>query len=228
MTEKIHTVLVVDDEQSILDYLNLGFNYEGFRVLSADDANSALKIVAEERPDIIVLDRMLPQMDGLTLCGKFRERWPDVPILVLSALGRTEQRIEGLKVGADDYLPKPFKFEELLLRVQSLLRRSGKSLDDNSVLSHGALELDTESRRASLQNRVLDLTARECEILEALLRHKGKVLTRDRLITHLWGYDYDGDTKVVDVHVSALRQKLGDDDKSLIRTVRGVGYVLGG
>lgn len=218
-------ILVVDDEQSIIDYLRLGLGYEGFEVAAAMDGHSALKVFQEFRPDLVVLDRMLPDRDGLTVCADLRSI-SEVPVLMLSAMGEVEDRVEGLQKGADDYLPKPFRFEELLARVQALLRRAGTQT--GRVLTFADVELDPASRRVRKAGRVIDLTAREFELLELLMRRPGQVFTREQMLTQIWGFDFEGSTNVLEVHVSALRQKLGDADRSLIRTVRGVGYALGG
>lgn len=218
-------ILVVDDEQSIVDYLRLGLQYEGFEVLAAGDGRGALHRFQEERPDLVILDRMLPDLDGLSVCRELRAV-SDVPILMLSARGEVEDRVEGLRTGADDYLPKPFKFQELLARVESLLRRSRKN--PSGQLRYRDLELDPASRRLRKGGEVIEVTGREFDLLELLLERPGQVHSREQILTRLWGFDYEGQTNVVDVHVSGLRQKLGDSDRSLIRTVRGVGYALGG
>ncbi|MGE0494772.1 MAG: response regulator transcription factor [Vulcanimicrobiota bacterium] len=225
-TDSKTKILVVDDETSIIDYLRLGFKYEGYDVASALNGQDALELVRSDAPDLVVLDRMLPDLDGLTVCQRIRT-FTDIPILMLSARGEVEDRVEGLQKGADDYLPKPFEFEELLARVQALLRRSGR-VSDSRQLTYGSLELDPRARRLRSQGETIELTAREFEILELLMSHQGQVMTREQLITRLWGFDFEGNTSVVEVHISALRSKLGDDHKEIIRTVRGVGYVLGG
>ncbi len=222
---KKRKILVVDDETSILDYLRLGFKYEGFEVVEANSGRDALSVFHQQSPDLVVLDRMLPDLDGLTVCQKLRGLG-DVPILMLSARGEVEDRVEGLQKGADDYLPKPFKFEELLARVQALLRRSGRAVQSGQLVM-GELRLDAQARRVTVAGQVVEMTAREFDILELLLRHQGQVVTRAQLITRLWGFDFDGNTSVVEVHISALRTKLADDRKEMIRTVRGVGYVCG-
>ena len=220
---KLH-VLVVDDEPAIVDYLRLGLKYEGFEIEVAGDGRAALAAVHARRPDLVILDRMLPDGDGLSVCRELR-RLGDIPIIMLSARGEAEDRIEGLREGADDYLPKPFLFEELLARMQALLRRSGQRTDH--VLRHRDLELDPESRRVRRAGQGVELTAREFDVLEYLLRREGRVATREQLLTSLWGFDFEGNTNVLEVHISALRQKLDDPGRHLIRTVRGVGYALG-
>ena len=227
MTESRKTrILVVDDERSIIDFLQLGFKYEGYEVIFAMDGAEAMEKIRQEGPDLVVLDRMLPDLDGLQVCQKLRE-FSNLPVLMLSARGEVEDRVEGLQQGVDDYLPKPFKFEELLARVQALLRRSGRRLQ-GETLRLGSIELDPRARKVTRGEELLELTAREFEILEFLMRHAGQVVSREQLITRLWGFDFEGNTSVVEVHISALRTKIGDQRKELIRTVRGVGYVVGG
>ena len=218
-------VLVVDDELSIRDYLRLGLQYEGFEVLTAETGKEALQTFQDQTPDLIILDRMLPDGDGLEVCRELRAV-SDVPILMLSARGEVEDRVEGLRTGADDYLPKPFKFPELLARLESLLRRAGRPTRD--LLVFRDLEMDPGARRLRKGGAPIDLTAREFDLLSLLMRRPGQVHTREQIVTHLWGFDYEGQTNVVDVHVSSLRQKLSDSDRRLIRTVRGLGYALGG
>ena len=221
-------ILIVDDEASIIDYLRLGFKYEGFVTASATSGQEALSQVKLFAPDLVVLDRMLGDMDGLEVCSKIRE-FSELPVLMLSARGEVEDRVAGLNQGADDYLPKPFEFEELLARVRALLRRGGTAATPttSSKLSYGPLEMDPEARRLRVDGETVELTAREFDLLHHMLSQPGRVLTKEQLITHLWGYDFEGNTSVVEVHISAIRQKLGDHDKTLIRTVRGVGYALG-
>jgi DNA-binding response OmpR family regulator len=218
-------VLVVDDEPSIVEYIRLGLRYEGYEIHVAETGRQALEAYREVRPDVVVLDRMLPDQDGLTVCRELR-KVSQVPVIMLSARGQVEDRVEGLEVGADDYLPKPFKFEELLARIRALLRRAG--VQSEKLLRHGDVELDPAARRVRNRGDQVELTTREFDLLESLMRNPGQVLTREQLLTQLWGFDFEGSSNVVEVHISALRQKLGDDDRSLIRTVRGVGYALGG
>lgn len=228
MTDESETrvrILVVDDEPSIVDYISLGLRYEGFEVSSAGDGRQALQTWKDFRPDLIVLDRMLPDGDGLSVCRELRAL-SEIPVLMLSARGEVEDRVEGLQCGADDYLPKPFKFEELLARIQALLRRTGRHND--KLLRFADLELDPSTRRLRKSDENIELTAREFDLLEALMRRPTQVFTREQLLSQLWGFDFEGNTNVVEVHISSLRQKLGDTDRTLIRTVRSVGYALGG
>src|SRR5918997_6211256 len=218
-------VLVVDDEQSILDFVEMGLQYEGFIVELAQDGPSALAAVASRRPDMVVLDLNLPGLDGLEVCRRLRTS-SDVPIIMLTARGDVDERVEGLEAGADDYLPKPFKFKELLARVRAVLRRRTSAAE--RVLKFGTLELNRDTREVFLDGRPIHLTPRELDLLDVFMLHPRQVMTRDILLDRVWGTDYLGDGNLIEVHISALREKLGDQERKLIRTVRGVGYALSG
>jgi DNA-binding response OmpR family regulator len=223
-------LLVVDDEKSILDYVGLGLKYEGFSYSTAASCAEARKKLAEEEVDLVVLDRMLPDGDGLHLCQWIKET-RGIPVLMLSALGEVEDRVEGLNVGADDYLPKPFQFVELVARVRALLRRpkvGAVSDDSEGDIVSGDLRISRTRRRVFLGSQEVELTPKEFELLEFLASRTGRVFSKDELVDHLWGTDFDGFTNTVEVHVSALRQKLGDHNRKMIRTVRGVGYAWEG
>jgi DNA-binding response OmpR family regulator len=218
-------VLVVEDEESIRDFVEMGLRYEHFGVDLANDGPGALAAFAERRPDLIVLDLNLPGLDGLEVCRQIR-RQSDVPIIMLTARGEVDERVEGLEAGADDYLPKPFKFKELLARVRAVLRRRVGPVE--RVLDFGTLRLNRDTREVFLDGRPLQLTPREFDLLEAFMLHPRQVMTRQVLLDRVWGTDYIGDGNLIEVHVSALRDKLGDRERRLIRTVRGVGYALSG
>jgi DNA-binding response OmpR family regulator len=218
-------VLVVEDEEAILDFVELGLRYEGFEVELAQDGPSALTAFAARRPDLVILDLNLPGLDGLEVCRRIR-RGSDVPIIMLTARGEVDERVEGLEAGADDYLPKPFKFKELLARVRAVLRRRIGPLE--RVLTFGPLSLNRDTREVFLDGRPIQLTPREFELLEVFLLHPRQVMTREVLLDRVWGTEYIGDGNLIEVHVSALRDKLGDRQRRLIRTVRGVGYALSG
>ncbi len=222
--EPTTTILVVDDEESILELLDLGLGREGFRVVAARTGPEGLQAFQRERPDLVILDWMLPDLDGLEVCRRLRAS-DGVPILMLTARGDLDDRVLGLETGADAYRPKPDEFKGLLARVRALLRRAGS--DPGSRLTFGDVALDRRERRVTRAGQTVDLTVKEYEILEYLLRHPRQVLTREQILDQVWGWDYPGGANVVEVHVSALRAKLGDADRSLIRTVRGVGYALG-
>jgi DNA-binding response OmpR family regulator len=218
-------VLVVDDEESILDFVEMGLRYEGFEVELAHDGPGALEAVARRRPDLVVLDLNLPGLDGLDVCRRLRQS-SDVPIIMLTARGEVDERVEGLEAGADDYVPKPFKFKELLARVRAVLRR--RTTLAERVLRFGELALNRDTREVFLDGRPIRLTPREFELLEVFILHPRQVMTREVLLDRVWGTDYLGDGNLIEVHVSALRDKLGDQQRRLIRTVRGVGYALSG
>lgn len=221
--ERAVRVLVVDDEPMIVEMLTMGLNYQGFEVSAAANGLSALEQAHLHKPDLIVLDVMLPGIDGVEVCRQLRAR-SDVGILMLTARGELEDRVRGLDSGADDYLVKPFTFRELMARVRAILRRRGINLQQS--LRMGDLALDRQSRRVTRAGRIVELTPREFDMLELFLSHPRQVFTRDVILNRVWGYDYLGDTNVIDVHIRHLREKLGDENRNLIRSVRGVGYSL--
>lgn len=218
-------VLVVDDEESILDFVQMGLEYEGFTVEVVTEGPAALTSFAARRPDLVILDLNLPGLDGLEVCRQLRKS-SDVPIIMLTARGEVDERVEGLEAGADDYLPKPFRFKELLARVRAVLRR--RSTLAEKVLRHGDLVLNRTTREVFQDGRPIQLTPRELGLLEQFMLHPRQVMTRDVLLDRIWGTDYLGDGNLIEVHISALRDKLGDADRTLIRTVRGLGYALSG
>jgi two-component system response regulator MprA len=224
MSETRRKILVVDDEEAIVDFVTMGLQYEGFETATAASGRDALERLRAFAPDLVVLDWMLPDLDGIQVCKEIR-KISNLPIIMLTARGELEDKVAGLESGADDYLPKPFKFQELLARVRALLRRAG--MGTSPVISFEDLELDTATRKVSRGGRPIELTPREYELLELLLRRPRHVFSREQILNQLWGFDFVGDTNVVEVHVSALRSKLADADRRLIRTVRGVGYALG-
>lgn len=219
------SVLIVDDEPHIVEFLRMGFEYEGFDTHVAMTGNEALRMAKAEHPDIVILDVMLPELNGLDVARRLR-RIEDVGIIMLTARETVDDRVAGLDTGADDYVTKPFAFKELMARVRAVLRRRGKNVD--RVLAFQDVSLDRESREVIRGDRVIELTPREFELLELFLMHPRQVLTRDVILAHIWGYDYEGDDNVLEVFVRHLREKLGDNPPRLLQTVRGVGYVLRG
>jgi DNA-binding response OmpR family regulator len=217
-------ILVVDDDEVTLDFVELGLRYEGFEVVRALDGLEALKQVERRRMDLIVLDLNLPSLDGVEVCQRLRER-DTTPIIMLTARADVDERVAGLEAGADDYLPKPFKFKELLARIRAVLRRRVAS--DQAILRYGPLLLNRDTREIELDGRPVALTTRELDLLEALMLQPRRVMPRAALLNRVWGTDYLGDGNLIEAHISALRQKLDDRDRRLIRTVRGVGYALG-
>jgi DNA-binding response OmpR family regulator len=218
-------VLVVDDEPSLADLISTGLKYEGFEVSVAADGPAALALAGQVQPHVVVLDWMLPGLDGVSVCRQLRAK-SDVSILMLTAKGELEDRVAGLDAGADDYLVKPFRFQELLARVNAMLRR--RNLQARKRLSVGELALDRETREVWRNDQPVALTPREFGLLELMLSHPRQVFTREQMLNRVWGYSWTGDANVVEVHISSLRDKVGDTERQLIRTVRGVGYTLRG
>lgn len=219
-------ILVVEDEATVRDALALNLRAEDFEVLTAQDGEAGLQLAREQSPDLLILDLMLPKLDGLSLCRILR-RTSDVPIIMLTARGTEMDRIAGLETGADDYVVKPFSVGELIARVRALLRRTRSERPASAgQLQSGDLTLDLLTRRATLGGVILKLTQKEFELLAELMRNQGAVLSRDLLLTHVWGYDYVGDSHTVDVHIRWLREKIEADPSipQRITTVRGIGY----
>jgi two-component system response regulator MprA len=217
-------ILIIEDDEGISKVLRRALVYEGYQVDTALDGESGLNLNRDNHPDLVVLDWMLPGMDGLEVCRRLREIG-SVPILMLTAKEALEDRIHGLDAGADDYMVKPFELDELLARVRALLRRT--QVERAPVLTFGDLSLDTSTRQATRKNRVIMLTAKEYDLLELFMRHPRQVLTRELIFDRVWGYDFGGESNVLDVYIRYLRQKLESaDDNRLIHTVRSVGYVL--
>ncbi|MCH8009056.1 MAG: response regulator transcription factor [Chloroflexi bacterium] len=219
------TVLVVDDEKNIVQLARLYLNKEGYEVESAYDGLEALKMAKSVRPDLIILDLMMPEMDGLEVCRELRKT-SNVPIIMLTAKGDDIDRIVGLEIGADDYMTKPFNPRELVARVKAVLRRTAQDAPAQAVLEAGGLHLDTASREVTLDGAAVTLRAKEFDLLTAFMRYAGIVLDRERLLQLVWGADYYGDTRTIDVHVAWLREKLAAAKNVKIQTVWGVGYKL--
>jgi two-component system response regulator MprA len=219
-------VLIVDDDQRLLKMLRRTLSYEGFDIVSASDGQEALIRAQGDRPDIIVLDWMMPGMDGITVVRRLREMDNQTLILMLTARDAIENRVEGLESGADDYLVKPFAPAELVARVHALLRRT-ESTQRPGPLTFADLCLDPATRQVRRGDTSLTLTPTEFDLLHLLMRHQGQVLEREQILSHVWGYDFGGEDNVLEVYVSYLRRKTETGSSSrLIQTVRGVGYVL--
>ncbi|APE34772.1 DNA-binding response regulator [Nocardia mangyaensis] len=225
-----HCVLVVDDDRNVRESLQRGLELSGFAVLTAGDGAQAIRSCTEHDPDVIVLDMQMPRLSGLGVITALRAAGNDVPICVLSAHSAPDDRIMGLQAGADDYLVKPFVFDELTARLHALLRRYRTTRPEPAraePLTLGSLRIDAAGRRVRRAGRELDLTRREYELLTVLAAHHDVVQSRERLLATVWGYTFDTDTNVVDVFVSYLRRKLeAAGEPRIIHTVRGVGYVL--
>lgn len=227
----MHKILVVDDEPSIVTLMKFNLEKAGYEVITAEDGRQGLDLSLTEKPDLIVLDLMLPGMDGMDVCKTLRQEKVDTPILMLTAKDEEFDKILGLELGADDYMTKPFSPREVVARVKAILRRTQvqQAPDDAlSVIKLGALEIHTDTYDVYARGEQLVLTPKEYELLLYLSKHKNKVLSRDQLLNGVWDFHYDGDTRIVDVHISHLREKIEADPKrpAYIRTIRGFGYKL--
>jgi two-component system, OmpR family, response regulator MprA len=224
-------ILVVDDDRAVRESLRRSLQFNGYQVETAGDGMQALESVNAARPDAMVLDVMMPRLDGLEVCRRLRSTGDDLPILVLTARDAVSDRVSGLDAGADDYLPKPFALEELLARLRALLRRAAQDIDaaqhSAAVLKFADLELDPSTRDVRRGERAISLTRTEFALLELLLAHPRQVLTRSRILEDVWGYDFPTSGNALEVYVGYLRRKTeADGEPRLIHTVRGVGYVL--
>lgn len=217
-------VLVIDDDPNVVDFIKRGLSYEGYEVDSAGDGRSGLERARDQDPDLVILDVMMPNMSGLEVCRRLKASG-NTPVLMLTARDAISDRVLGLETGADDYLVKPFAFEELVARIHALLRRGNGNAPE--ILTYEDLNLDTATRIATRGSREIALSTTEYKLLLLFMRHPGEVLTRDRIMEAVWGYDFGGDSNVLEVYVRYLRKKLGSDgEPRLIQTMRGSGYVL--
>ncbi len=233
-------VLVIDDEENIIEFIRLGLRYEGFQVESASDGEQGVTAAQRINPDLIILDVMMPGIDGLEVCRRLRSNptTTDIPILMLTAKDEVRDRILGLRTGADDYLTKPFDFDELLERIRAILRRqkrtsrggSGEGDGNEQVLQFADLRLNTATREVTRGGRLIELTATEYNLLHLFMSHPRQVLDRQTILNRVWGYDFLGETNIIEVYVRYLREKIEDSPSTprLIQTVRSVGYVLKG
>lgn len=218
-------LLLIEDDARIADFVRRGLIYEGFNVEVAPDGEHGLVAARDRPPDLVILDWMLPGLDGLEVLRRLRAAG-DLPVLMLTAKDAVADRVQGLEAGADDYLVKPFHFEELLARVRALLRRRAVE-PEQTVLRFGDLELNTNTRQARRNDRLMDLTAKEYDLLEYFMRHPRQVLTREQIYDRVWGYDFGGESNIIEVYVRYLRGKLEAAGESrLLQTLRGVGYAL--
>jgi two-component system, OmpR family, response regulator len=222
-------VLVVDDEEHITELVAMGLTYNGFDVERAASGRSALDMVQSRRPDLIVLDVMLPDLDGFEVARRIRQAegaGTQVPVIFLTARDTTQDKVEGLRLGSDDYVTKPFSIEELIERVKAVLRRASGSGPGDHRLSYADLELDEETRDVWRAGRLVELTPTEYKLLRYLLANARRVLTRDQILENVWDYTFAGNASVLETYISYLRQKIDNVDPPLIHTVRGVGYSL--
>jgi len=219
-------VLVVDDEPNIVDVISMALRYEGFEVDAAGSGAEALSKARDTRPHVMLLDVMLPDMEGFEVAKRLGAERARVPIIFLTARDATEDRVRGLTVGGDDYVTKPFSLEELVARVRALLRRAGVTETESSVLTFDDVELDDDAHEVTRAGRLIELTPTEYRLLRYLMLNPRRVLSRTQLLEHVWDYDFGGDARVLETYVSYLRRKLDEHGPPLIHTVRGVGYVL--
>jgi len=220
-------VLVVDDEQVLAEMVSMALRYEGWDISTAGDGATALALARENRPDVVVLDVMLPDMSGLEVLRKLREQIPGLPLLLLTAKDALEDRIAGLTAGGDDYVTKPFSLEEVVLRLRALLRRTGATTDTaGSQLVVGDLVLDEDSHEVTRGGEPVSLTATEFELLRFLMRNPKRVLSKAQILDRVWSYDFGGRSNIVELYVSYLRKKIDSGREPMIHTLRGAGYVL--
>ncbi|WP_055667941.1 response regulator transcription factor [Desnuesiella massiliensis] len=220
-------ILVVDDEEHIIELLKFNLENSGYKIYAATNGLDAIKLAKAEIPKLILLDLMLPGMDGYDVCKEIRKdsSISHIPIIMITAKGEELDKILGLELGADDYITKPFSIRELLARVKAVLRRTNNQYIDKSF-KFGNITIDFQKHEVTKNSSKIDLTLKEFELLEILIKNKGRVMTRDFLLDKIWGYEYIGETRTVDVHIRHLRQKIEDDDKNpkYIETIRGIGY----
>jgi two-component system, OmpR family, response regulator len=219
-------VLVVDDEANITDLVATALRYEGFDVTSAANGRDALKLVDSFRPHLIVLDIMLPDLDGFEVHKRLRDRGRPAPVVFLTARDATEDKVRGLTIGGDDYVTKPFSLEELIARIRAVLRRVQGASSEGERLTFADLEMDEDTHEVWRSNRAVDLTPTEFSLLRFLLANPRRVLSKDQILDHVWHYDFGGDSSIVETYISYLRKKVDTEQPPLIHTVRGVGYVL--
>jgi two-component system OmpR family response regulator len=221
-----HRVLVVDDEPNIVDVISMALRYQGFEVAEAGTGAEALSQVRAFRPHLVVLDVMLPDMEGFDVAERLGSQRTDVPIIFLTARDSTEDKVRGLTTGGDDYVTKPFSLEELVARIRTILRRTGAAAPESGRLTFEDLELDEDAMEVRRAGEQIDLTATEYRLLRYLMANPRRVMTRAQLLDHVWDYDFGGDGRVLETYVSYLRKKLDAHGPPLIHTVRGVGYAL--
>jgi DNA-binding response OmpR family regulator len=225
MSEKAARILVVEDEEKLAKFVQLELGYEGYEVMVAHDGLSGLMAARDSEPDLILLDWMMPGLTGLEVCRRLRSTGAMMPVILLTAKDGIEDRVAGLDAGADDYVLKPFSIEELLARVRAHLRRN--HTEDPEFFQFADLTLSRKTREVKRGDRTIELTAKEFDLLDYLISHPKQVLSRDRILEEVWGYDFMGDSNIIEVYIRYLRLKLeAENETRLIQTVRGVGYVM--
>lgn len=219
-------ILIVEDEKQMAEFINLELNHEGYEVDVCYDGEQGYQKAIETSYDIILLDIMIPKINGIEVCRRLRIK-KDTPIIMLTAKGDVTDKVNGLDTGADDYLTKPFEIEELLARIRVILRRAENKQNQEKIIKVADLKLDLEKKQVSRNGKNIELTKKEYELLEYLMKNRNIVISREKIIEEVWNYDFVGDTKIVDVFIRYLRSKIDDEyDKKLINTVRGFGYVI--
>ncbi|MCV7441130.1 two-component system response regulator [Mycobacterium paraense] len=220
-------VLVVDDEAVLAEMVSMALRYEGWNISTAGDGSSAIASARAQRPDVVVLDVMLPDMSGLDVLHKLREENPQLPVLLLTAKDAVEDRIAGLTAGGDDYVTKPFSIEEVVLRLRALLRRTGvTTVDSGAQLVVGDLVLDEDSHEVTRAGEPISLTSTEFELLRFMMRNSKRVLSKAQILDRVWSYDFGGRSNIVELYISYLRKKIDNGREPMIHTLRGAGYVL--
>jgi DNA-binding response OmpR family regulator len=223
--DKKADILIIEDDPVITEFLRTGLAYEGYQVSVSNTGKEGQEMIRRDIFNLLILDIMLPDLDGFDVCRRIRSYSSDIPILMLTVKKEVSDRIKGLDSGADDYLTKPFSFDELLARIRALLRRSGH-ISESKILQLGSIMLNIETMEVSSAGNPIDLTPTEFYLLELFMQHPRKVFTRETLLNRVLGYDYNGGTNIIDVHISHLRRKLGDSKGNLIRTIHRVGYTF--
>lgn len=223
-------ILIIEDDDHIIELLKFNVENNGYAVSTAMDGHEGLSKAVNELPDLILLDLMLPGIDGIDICNKLKnkDRTKDIPIIMLTAKGHETDKILGLEIGADDYITKPFSVRELMTRIKVVFRRYSKEIvkDVPTTIIIGDLEIDNDKHEVRKGEELIKLTLKEYQLLEYLAENRGKVLSRNALLDRVWGYDYFGETRTVDVHIRHLRKKIDDDSAEIIETIRGVGYKI--
>ena len=220
-------VLVVDDEAVLAEMVSMALRYEGWNIATASDGSAAIAAARNQRPDVVVLDVMLPDMSGLDVLHKLREEHPQLPVLLLTAKDAVEDRIAGLTAGGDDYVTKPFSIEEVVLRLRALLRRTGvTTVDSGAQLVVGDLVLDEDSHEVTRAGEPISLTSTEFELLRFMMRNSKRVLSKAQILDRVWSYDFGGRSNIVELYISYLRKKIDSGREPMIHTLRGAGYVL--
>lgn len=223
----MHKILMIEDESNIRELISYNLINNNYKVLEAEDGLQGLEMSIREKPDLILLDLMLPGMNGLDLCKELRERGSKIPIIILTAKNEDIDKVMGLEFGADDYMTKPFSVHELMARIKAVLRRAEQKIEVMHI-SMGNLTINIERHEVMLNGKAIELSLKEFDLLKTLAENKGMVMTRDKLLDKVWGIDYDGENRTVDVHIRYLRRKLGDEEAEgkYIQTIRGMGYKM--